>query len=57
MTDDAVGHDERPTWPAVWKGWRRRCPNCGNGPLLRGYLTVRDACPVCREELYPPPRR
>ncbi|KAA8607413.1 hypothetical protein AL036_11015 [Salipiger aestuarii] len=39
----------RDTWPAVWKGFRMRCPNCGNGPLLRGYLKVRDHCPVCRE--------
>jgi uncharacterized protein (DUF983 family) len=43
---------ERPTWPALRKGWSRKCPNCGNGPLLRGYLKVRDTCPVCREELY-----
>lgn len=43
---------ERPTMPAVIRGWRRRCPKCGNGPLLSGYLKVRDTCPVCREELY-----
>ena len=44
--------EERPTWPAVRKGWRRKCPNCGSGPMLRGYLKVRDTCPVCREELH-----
>ena len=43
---------ERETWPAVWRGFRCRCPNCGNGPILRSYLKVRDHCPVCREELY-----
>ena len=43
---------ERPTWPAVFNGWRRRCPNCGKGPLLRSYLKVRDTCPVCKEELF-----
>jgi uncharacterized protein (DUF983 family) len=43
---------ERPTWPAIWKGWRRKCPNCGNGPLLKSYLKVRDTCQVCREELH-----
>lgn len=42
----------RPLWPAVAKGWRRRCPNCGNGPLLKGYLSVTPTCPVCREELH-----
>ncbi|WP_425072237.1 DUF983 domain-containing protein [Sagittula sp. S175] len=39
-------------WPTVWRGWRRRCPRCGNGPLLSGYLKVRDNCPVCRQELH-----
>jgi len=37
---------------ALLRGWRRRCPSCGSGPLLRDYLTVRDCCPVCSEELY-----
>ena len=33
------------------RGWRRRCPNCGTGPMMRSYLQVRDACPVCGEDL------
>jgi len=44
--------DARPTWPAIRKGWCRKCPNCGSGPLMRGYLNVRKSCPVCREELH-----
>ncbi|MBY6004597.1 DUF983 domain-containing protein [Salipiger bermudensis] len=44
--------EQRETWPAIWRGYRGRCPNCGSGPLLRSYLKVRDHCPVCREELY-----
>ncbi|VDC31181.1 hypothetical protein XINFAN_02779 [Pseudogemmobacter humi] len=44
--------DERPTWPSVLRGWRCRCPACGAGPLLASYLKVRDACPVCGEELH-----
>jgi uncharacterized protein (DUF983 family) len=43
---------ERPLWPAVALGWRRKCPACGEGDLLEGYLTVRDACPCCGEELH-----
>lgn len=39
-------------WPILWRGWRRRCPNCGKGPMMSGYLTVRDSCPVCRQELH-----
>ncbi|MEM8787372.1 MAG: DUF983 domain-containing protein [Pseudomonadota bacterium] len=43
---------ERNLRQALVRGWRRRCPNCGAGPLLRGYLTVRDSCAVCGEELH-----
>jgi uncharacterized protein (DUF983 family) len=35
--------EDRPLKPAMLRGWRRRCPNCGAGPMMRGYLTVRDA--------------
>lgn len=52
MTHNSTPDEERPTWPSIRRGWRRKCPNCGSGPLLRGYLTVRDSCPVCREELH-----
>ena len=44
--------EERLLKPALLRGWRRRCPNCGAGPMMRDYLTVRDACPVCGEELH-----
>ncbi len=50
VEDTAVA--ERELWPSVWRGFRRKCPNCGSGPMLKGYLTVRDHCPVCREELH-----
>ncbi len=43
---------ERPLWPALRRGFRRRCPNCGQGPVMRSYLKVRDHCPVCREDLH-----
>lgn len=44
---------ERALWPALLKGWRRKCPNCGSGPMLKGYLKVRSTCSVCREDLSP----
>lgn len=44
--------EDRPLQPALLRGWRRRCPNCGSGPMLKGYLKVRDTCPVCGEELH-----
>ena len=52
---DTTAAEDRPLKPALLRGWRRRCPNCGAGPMLRGYLKVRDACPVCGE--HPPPPR
>lgn len=48
----AQDSEERPLKPALLRGWRRRCPNCGSGPMLRGYLKVRDSCPVCGEALH-----
>jgi uncharacterized protein (DUF983 family) len=47
----AMPAPERDLYPAMKRGWRRRCPCCGSGPLLRGYLTVREECPVCHEDL------
>lgn len=54
MTDQTLPfeEDDRPMAQAIMRGWRRRCPSCGAGPLLRGYLKVRDNCPVCGEDLH-----
>lgn len=54
MTDQTVMMDDtdRPLGQALRRGWRRTCPNCGAGPMLRGYLKVRDTCPVCGEALH-----
>ena len=43
--------DDRPLRQALSRGWRRRCPSCGAGPMMSGYLKVRDHCPVCGQEL------
>ncbi|TNF23312.1 MAG: DUF983 domain-containing protein [Rhodobacteraceae bacterium] len=48
----AEAEQARALGPALWKGWRRKCPRCGNGPLLSGYLKVRKSCLVCREEFH-----
>lgn len=44
--------EERPVKPAILRGWRRRCPCCGAGPIMQGYLKVRDTCAVCGEDLH-----
>ena len=45
-------NQDRPIKPALLRGWKCKCPNCGNGPMLRDYLKVRDECPVCGEALH-----
>ena len=46
-----IPDDDRPTWPAVWRGFRRRCPNCGTGAMFESYLKVRPVCGTCGERL------
>lgn len=45
--------DDRPLRSAIMRGLMCRCPACGRGPLLTGYLTVRPACPACGEDFRP----
>ncbi|WP_231592511.1 DUF983 domain-containing protein [Pelagovum pacificum] len=52
MPMPAHAEEDRPTKRAMMRGFRKRCPNCGNGPLFEGYLKVVDHCPVCEEALY-----
>ncbi|MEM9755278.1 MAG: DUF983 domain-containing protein [Pseudomonadota bacterium] len=42
---------DRPTWRAIRRGWRRRCPQCGQGRLFSGYLTLRADCATCGTDL------
>jgi uncharacterized protein (DUF983 family) len=42
----------RDIWTAMLRGWRGRCPSCGNGRLFRAFLKVVDACPACHEDLH-----
>jgi uncharacterized protein (DUF983 family) len=35
---------------AMLRGFRCRCPNCGQASLFRAYLKVIDRCPVCGED-------
>ena len=52
MTDEAKplsGEEDRASWPAVRRGFLRRCPHCGQGRLFDGYLKVTDTCAACGE--------
>lgn len=50
--DPAMNIPDRDVKLSLLRGWRRKCPSCGSGPMLRDYLTVRDTCSVCGEELH-----
>ncbi|MFV2033957.1 MAG: DUF983 domain-containing protein [Halocynthiibacter sp.] len=52
MPETSRPPQERRLKPALLLGLRQLCPNCGSGPMMGGYLKVRDHCPVCDQELY-----
>lgn len=37
---------------ALLRGFRGKCPACGQGRLFRAFLKVADRCPACGEELH-----
>jgi uncharacterized protein (DUF983 family) len=41
----------RPVLPAMLRGLRKRCPNCGQGRSMVRYLKVNAECPNCGEDL------
>jgi uncharacterized protein (DUF983 family) len=42
---------QRNTIEAMWRGFRGRCPHCGEGRLFRAFLKTVDNCEVCGEEM------
>ncbi|WP_156459607.1 DUF983 domain-containing protein [Brevundimonas sp. Root1279] len=42
-----VSDPEYPPLSTLKTGLHCRCPRCGEGPLLKGFLTIREACPAC----------
>ena len=34
----------------LWCGFRKVCPQCGEGPLLEGYLKPLPNCSICNED-------
>lgn len=43
--------DSHPRTSWLRAGILCRCPRCGEGPLYRGLLQVRESCPVCGLDL------
>jgi uncharacterized protein (DUF983 family) len=42
-----AGMSDQLIWKSLKNGLHRKCPHCGAGPLLDGWMTVRDRCPRC----------
>lgn len=40
-------------WTCLLRGWRGRCPRCGEGSLFGSYLKMRSHCPSCDLALEP----
>jgi uncharacterized protein (DUF983 family) len=38
---------KRDTWLAIKRGLALRCPSCGKGRIMAGYLKQADACSCC----------
>jgi len=49
---DTAGRPSRLLLRAMGRGWRGRCPNCGEGRMFRAFLKVVDRCAVCGTELF-----
>src|ERR1700729_2641459 len=45
--------EKRDVWQALKRGFRGRCPRCGEGKLFRAFLKVADHCSVCGQDFTP----
>ena len=45
--------EKRDVWPAMKRGFRGRCPRCGEGKLFRAFLKVDNNCSACRLDFTP----
>ena len=42
---------KRDVWQAMKRGFRCRCPRCGEGKLFKAFLKVNNECPHCHQDL------
>jgi uncharacterized protein (DUF983 family) len=52
-TRDSAAAEKRDVWTALKRGFRCRCPRCGQGKLFRAFLKVDDHCSVCGLDFTP----
>lgn len=52
LAKPTAGQPPKGAGEAMWRGFRGKCPACGEGKMFRKFLKVNDNCPSCGEELY-----
>jgi uncharacterized protein (DUF983 family) len=52
-TRDQAIAEKRDVWTAIKRGFRGRCPRCGEGKLFRAFLKVDNNCPACGLDFTP----
>ena len=52
-TTDSLSAEKRNVWTAMKRGFRGRCPRCGEGKLFRAFLKVDNHCSVCSLDFTP----
>jgi uncharacterized protein (DUF983 family) len=52
-SQEAAAKDKRDVWTALKRGFRGRCPRCGEGRLFKAFLKVDNACSVCGQDFTP----
>ena len=50
---DTVQLERRNVWTALKRGFRGRCPRCGEGKLFRAFLKTADHCSACGQDFTP----
>ena len=52
-TADVAPAAKRDVWQSMKRGFRGRCPRCGEGKLFRAFLKVDNNCSVCGLDFTP----
>jgi uncharacterized protein (DUF983 family) len=52
-TRDQAIAEKRDVWTSMKRGFRGRCPRCGEGKLFRAFLKVDNSCSVCGLDFTP----
>jgi uncharacterized protein (DUF983 family) len=52
-TREIATGEKRDVWTSIKRGFRGRCPRCGEGKLFRAFLKVDNNCSVCDLDFTP----